>query len=963
MVIVPILASMLSPAPIGGGPVIRIDGSFSDWTRFPAYAQSPADSTPNPAVRLLAVKVASQDRDLFVYAKVQGLMFQGTGVNEMDSIFAFVDEDNSRTTGYPIGDLGADSLVEVTGWRDLSNVRHQVTAYAFNETGVARSNDWNRFLPSGSAEAAFNGQELELRVTVRDPARARVLVYAADNLGNFDPSDGSIRASLPTVIIGQQTVAKDVVVSARVPFLRLTLAPMGGVPHVSGVNITRLGTSSDAVDLALYRDDGSGVFNATAPLLATATMTGRTARLNVSQDLSGPALYWVETRWTNRTSTTTFGLAVTDVATNGTASFRQPETGLVYLGAAPSAPRVDGAFGDWQGRPYGQDPLGDVRNVTGAISPTYDANVDMVATAVYVAANFTGYVRVDGRMLGGQDLPTVRVRTSPLPANNTTIQNPIPPQEGVDIVYAYFDSDNSTTTGLPAIVEGRRYGFDFAIAIVGRNGEIRSRALYAYVSGSGGPWRLIGSVAVGFDAHRMEFSVNASVLNLTAGYRVVYYTSDWRLQYDVALPDSAVAVFPISIQAATNVVINEVVPKPNPEWVELANPTSSPVSLNGWNLVRVRGGNRTTLLFTFTNQVLGAWGSGSEYLRVTFPSSSLPNAGATVALRQGTTEIDRTTYPGSLTNTQSWSRFKDPVTGIPMDTNNDAVDFYASNVRSPGQPNDRHRPTIVVAKIASRAVAAPGDSITYTLYYNNTNTGMAKNVWINDTLPSGVVYVSSSVAYQSIAGSTYRWTFANVMPGSHAFTVLVQVTGGTTSGQRLTNAVTLDYTDQLRRSLPQTRAWANTTVSRPMITVVKTANPSSAKAGDLVTFTIYYNNTGNAAAGTVSIKDSLPTGMTYQSATPSPTWTDGRTFYWNFTNVAPGPHSLAMSARVNAGFSGTQLVNWAFLNYTTAGGYALSGGKSSVIVAIPELSDMLFVAAVPLVILGLKFRARRRQKE
>jgi uncharacterized repeat protein (TIGR01451 family) len=148
-----------------------------------------------------------------------------------------------------------------------------------------------------------------------------------------------------------------------------------------------------------------------------------------------------------------------------------------------------------------------------------------------------------------------------------------------------------------------------------------------------------------------------------------------------------------------------------------------------------------------------------------------------------------------------------------------------------------------------------------------------------------------------------------------------------------------------------------------MITVVKTATPSSAKAGDLVTFTIYYNNTGNVAAGTVSIKDSLPTGMTYQSATPSPTWNNGRTFYWNFTNVAPGPHSLTVSARVNAGVSGTQLVNWAFLNYTTASGYALSGGKSSVIVAIPELSDMLFVAAVPLVILGLKFRARRRQKE
>lgn len=963
MVIVPILASMLSPAPTGG-PLIRIDGSFGDWTKFPAYAQSPADSTPNPAVHLLAVKVASQDRDLFVYVKVQGLMFQGTGVNETDSIFAFVDEDNSRTTGYPIGDLGADSLVEVTGWRDLSAVRHQVTSYVFNETGVARSNDWNRFLPSGSAEAAFNGPELEIRVTVRDPARARVLVYAADNLGNFDPSDGSIRASLPTVIIGQQTVAKDIVLSTRVPFLRLTLGPMGGVPHVSGINLTRLGTSPDPVDLALYRDNGSGVFNATDPLLATATMRGMTVRLNVSQDLSGPALYWVETRWTNRTSTTTFGLAIADVATNGTASFRPPETSLVYLGAAPATPRVDGAFGDWQGRPYGQDPLGDVRNVTGAISPIYDANVDMVATAVHLASNFTGYVRVDGRMLGGQDIPTVRVRTSPLPpTNNTTLPGPIPPQEGVDIVYAYFDSDNSTTTGFQAMVEGRQYGFDFAIAIVGRNGEIRSEGLYAYVSGSTGPWRLIGSAEVGFDAHRMEFAVNASVLNLTAGYRVVYYTSDWRLQYDVALPDAAVAVFPISIQAATNVVINEVVSRPNPEWVELANPTSSSVSLSGWNLVRVRGGNRITVLFTFTNQVLGAWGSASGYLRVNLPSSSLPNAGGTVALRRGTTEIDRTTYPGTLTNTQSWARFKDPVTGIPMDTNNDAVDFYASTVRSPGQPNDRHRPTIVVAKVASRAVAAPGDSITYTLYYNNTNTGMAKNVWINDTLPSGVTYVSSSVAYQSNTGSTYRWTFTNVMPGSHSFTILVQVTGGTTSGQVLSNAVTLDYTDQLRRPFPQTRAWANTTVSRPMITVVKTANPSSAKAGDLVTFTIYFNNTGNAAARTVTIKDSLPVGMDYRSANPAPTWNNGRTFYWNFTNVAPGPHSLTFTARVSASFSGKQLVNWAFLNYTTSGGYALSGGKSFVIVAIPELSDMLFVAAVPMVILGLKFRARRRQKE
>jgi len=261
------------------------------------------------------------------------------------------------------------------------------------------------------------------------------------------------------------------------------------------------------------------------------------------------------------------------------------------------------------------------------------------------------------------------------------------------------------------------------------------------------------------------------------------------------------------------------------------------------------------------------------------------------------------------------------------------------------------------------AVAAPGNLITYTLHYDNTNTGMARTVWINDTLPGGVAFSSSSVPYNSVSGSTYLWIFTNVMPGAHSFTVTAQVTANTADGQVLSNVAALSYTDQLSRSLPGSQAWANTTVSRPMITVVKTATPASAKPGDVVTFRIYYNNTGSAAAGTVSIKDSLPTGMTFQSASPAPTWTDGRTFFWNFTSVAPGPHSLTLTAQVDPGFTGSQLVNWAFLNYTTAGGYALTGSRSSAIVAIPELQDMIFVALVPLVIVGLKWRAQRREKE
>ncbi|HYS73318.1 MAG TPA: lamin tail domain-containing protein [Thermoplasmata archaeon] len=1026
MVIVPILVSFLSPSPAGPTSIIRIDGDFSDWSRFPAYADSPTDAVQTPDVNLVAMKVATQDRNLFVEAQVQGLLFQGPAANQTGSVFVFVDEDNDRTTGYPIGDLGADSMVEVYGWRDVSAIQHGVSAFAFNETGVTRSNDFRRFLPSGSADAAFLGSQIEIRTTVRDATRARVLVYAADNLGGRDAADGSVRPSLPTVVLGQQTVAPDIVTTPRAVVLRVTLAPLGGAPHVTGLNLTRVGDSADPVDVALYRDDGSGALDPADAFLSNASMTANAVSLAMNENLAGPAVYWVEARWTNVTPTTTFGLTVSGVGSNGTASFRAPETGLVYLAAAPSTLRVDGAFGDWRGQMYGQDLLGDVTNRSGATE--YDANVDLLATAVNVAANFTGYVRVDGRMLGGQDIPTSRERTYNAPVDtdldgvpdsietllgaglsqdfnndnrtdamsagdvdgdgvidypagtdcwlNTTIPAwypapyagrsvtrficPIgqPPQEGVDVVYAYVDADNATSTGLLSDVEGRTYGFDYAMAVIGRNGAVNSSGLYAFVPARANPWALVQPIAVALDAHRMEFAVDASALNLVAGYRVVYFASDWRLGYDVALPDAAVARFPIAAQAATNLVINEVSPQPNVEWAEIANPTASAVPLNGWTLA-INHGNKAVVVYTFSGTI-GAWGSGQEYLAAFLPANSLPNGQTQLLLMQGTTVIDATTYSSNSGSGRTWARFKDPVSGVPADTNNDAVDFYLSLAPSSGRANDRHRPTIALAKTASRVVAAPGDLIVYTLYYNNTDTGMAKFVWVNDTLPAGVSFSSSSVPYNSVSGSTYGWAFTNVMPGAHAFTVSVQVTAATADGQVLRNTATLDYTDQLRRPLPRSLGWGNTTVVRPMITVVKIATPSNAKPGDLVTFTIFYNNTGSVAAGTVTIKDSFPSGLDYVSASPAATWTDGRTFYWNFTSVAPGAHSLTLIARVNASFSGSQLVNWAFLNYTTPGGFPLIGSSSSTVVAIPELSDMIFVAAVPLLIIGLKIRAKRR---
>jgi len=1019
MVLVPLLASLILPVP---GPVdaIRIDHDFADWVGIQAYVDSATDQVENPGANLIETKMVVTQDDIFAYARLQGSPFSAP---DPDIVYVFVDEDGDPTTGYPIGDLGADGVAEVYGWDGRIRV---ATRYAFN--GTIGSVDWNHFVPRGRAMADSLGTEIEIQMSSeRGKQDARVLVYAADGLGHRDPADGAVKPDRPAFYVVQETVAAEVLSTGRAPILRVALVPIGGVPLVSALNFTQAGTSTDPVSLTVYEDDGSGALDAPDTLLSSASVAARRATLSIGRSLLGPLVLWVEASWTTMAPASTFGLRVADVWTPDSASLRSPEVGLSYLVAAPSFLRVDGAFGDWTGRMYGQDLLGDVLNRTS--SAVYNANVDILATAVDIGSNVTAFVRVDGRILGGEDIPTIRARTADNPALdsdadgvpdiveislpnpdlmrdfnndnvtdnrtggdvdadglvdhpegpdvwlNTTIPlwyptpyagrattryiGPITPQvvEGLDVVYAYLDADNRSDTGLSTIVSGNVYGFEYAFAILGRNGVIRSSGLFGYVPG-GNPWTYLAAVDAGLDAHRIEFAVNASLLGVSSGYRMIFLASDWRLDFDEADPRTSVTSFPVGAQAATSVVINEISPAPNPEWIELANPTSTAVSLAGWDLVRVSG-NKIVVLYTFTTQVLGAWGSGTEYLAVALPNNSLPNGNIRVRLRQSGTPVDETAYSVGVGGGRSWSRLKDPLTGVPLDTGTDAADFYISLAPSRGQGNDRHRPTIAVAKTTSAAAASPGDTITYTVYYNNTDTGLSRTVWVNDTLPSGITFVSSSIAPTTATGPTYGWVFTNVLPTSgNSFTITVMVNANGADGSVQANAVTLDYTDQLQRRLPRTQAWANVTVVRPMIQVAKTVSPSTAQVGETVTFTIYYNNTGSVAAGTVSIKDVLPVGLNYTGSSPAPSWTDGRTFFWNFTNVAPGTHSLSLTAIVTAAANGTSLVNWAFLNYTTVGGFPLQPSSASTVLAVPEFHDVVLVLALPVLLLGLRHRRR-----
>ncbi len=94
-----------------------------------------------------------------------------------------------------------------------------------------------------------------------------------------------------------------------------------------------------------------------------------------------------------------------------------------------------------------------------------------------------------------------------------------------------------------------------------------------------------------------------------------------------------------------------------------------------------------------------------------------------------------------------------------------------------------------------------GNTITYTIFYNNTGSGTSANVWINDTIPEGTVFYRSSEQYIYSSGVKFTWHFTNVAPGSYNMTVTVSVETTTIVGTNLTNLIQLSYDDANRNSI------------------------------------------------------------------------------------------------------------------------------------------------------------------
>ena len=271
---------------------------------------------------------------------------------------------------------------------------------------------------------------------------------------------------------------------------------------------------------------------------------------------------------------------------------------------------------------------------------------------------------------------------------------------------------------------------------------------------------------------------------------------------------------------------------------------------------------------------------------------------------------------------------------------------------------------LTISKAANTPYAFPGQTATFTVWYNNTAGASLGRTWINDTLPAGMTHVSSTPS-ATVAGASVLWQFAGVTTGPHSARLVVRISSSIGDGTVLVNQAYADYVTGTGQKGQRVGTAASVLVSAdlPGFEFAKVASEASVRQDGTVRYTVYYNNTGTNVSAEVVIEDTIPAGTVLTNPSEAYATVAGRRYTWRFANVAANAHrTVTYGLVVQSAAPGTNLINAAFLNFTDPLGSPLPSPpfRSAVVLVtggggVPPAGDVLVpsVIAIALAVGGL----------
>lgn len=221
-------------------------------------------------------------------------------------------------------------------------------------------------------------------------------------------------------------------------------------------------------------------------------------------------------------------------------------------------------------------------------------------------------------------------------------------------------------------------------------------------------------------------------------------------------------------------------------------------------------------------------------------------------------------------------------------------------------------PDLRIRKSVTPAAVLAGNVLTYTITYSNASGASATGVWITDTLGANLTLVDASPWPDVPSPPQFAWNVGRLdqADGEQSITIIARVAPGVSNGTVVNNSVLITSTQGVGASDGPVSA----TVWAPELDILKSdAGYDPIDAGAVLTYTIVYSNTGDAAAHNVTITDTLDANVSFAwaSMTPHPS-SIPPAYVWRIGDLPAhsGPRMLTLAVNVTQPLAhGTELVN------------------------------------------------------
>ncbi len=190
-------------------------------------------------------------------------------------------------------------------------------------------------------------------------------------------------------------------------------------------------------------------------------------------------------------------------------------------------------------------------------------------------------------------------------------------------------------------------------------------------------------------------------------------------------------------------------------------------------------------------------------------------------------------------------------------------------------------PTLTISKTPDGGSAVAGTVTNFGIRVRNTGTVPATSVVVSDTFPAGTSYAAGAATAAPAAGFTETsatptsasWTIASIAPGGQVdLTVPLLVAASVPAGTNLVNGSSAVAAET---PTPVTDPGDVTTTASADLVASKSAAPNPATAGQTLIYTVGVQNNGPSDARGVELTDTLPSTVTFQSASPGCTEAGG----------------------------------------------------------------------------------------